>query len=251
MGWARLDDGFHDHPKLIGLSLEALGLWTKCLTWAHRHHGSSAQLGFVPVGLATMFAGSRGEKLGNELVTARLWDETDGGWLIHDYIDYLPASERPVTADDVRKSRSEAGKRGAEARWSKANGKQDDGKLLSDSYSKPMPPTRPEPLATTDVVAKEQKRATRIPPDWQPSPDLLSWAALTIPAVDVLRETPNFVDWWTAQPGAKGVKADWDATWRTWMRRQTPASSRRPSVTESNMAVVAEYASLDRLGVTQ
>jgi phage terminase Nu1 subunit (DNA packaging protein) len=29
-----------------------------------------------------------------------------------------------------------------------------------------------------------------------------------------------FVDYWIAQPGQKGVKTDWDATWRNWMRRK-------------------------------
>jgi hypothetical protein len=187
MGWARLDDSFHDHPKLIGLSLEALGLWTKCLTWAHRHHDSERAVGYLPEGLPALFAGSRAAKLSAELVAHRLWDRRsenesdvtewsrtgsgevavrhdrgDGeGWYIHGYADYLPASERPQTASDVRKARSEAGKRGAEARWAIANdGKPDskaDGKLPSRVDGKPMPPNptrpEPEPEATTDVVA--------------------------------------------------------------------------------------------------
>jgi len=154
MGWARLDDSFHDHPKLIGLSLEALGLWVKCFTWAHRHHGTSAIVGFLPNGLPETFAGSRGRKLGNELITHRLWDSVDGGWVIHDYADYLPASEKPTTANEVRNARSEAGKRGAAARWDKAEAKQDDAKLPSDGDGKPMPPTRPDPNPTATEVAE-------------------------------------------------------------------------------------------------
>ena len=30
----------------------------------------------------------------------------------------------------------------------------------------------------------------------------------------------QFRDYWHAQPGAKGRKADWDATWRNWCRRE-------------------------------
>lgn len=152
MGWARIDDSFHDHPKLIGLSLEALGLWVKCLTWAHRHHGSGTPMGHIPPELPQMFAGSRGKKLSEELSARALWDrDLDlGGWNIHDYIDYLPAAERPSTASDVSKARSEAGKRGAAARWDKANESQADSKLPSDDMAstdgKPMPPnpTRPD-----------------------------------------------------------------------------------------------------------
>jgi hypothetical protein len=158
MGWARIDDGFHDHPKLIGLPLEAVGLWTLALTWAHRHHGVSFGLfGHLPADLPVRLGGAKGKKLADMLTRHGLWDTEPnlGGWVIHDYIDYLPASEKPTTASEVRKARSEAGKRGAKAKWDKAKAEtsdwQDDGNLPEQSHSsangKTMPPnpnpTRP------------------------------------------------------------------------------------------------------------
>ena len=37
----------------------------------------------------------------------------------------------------------------------------------------------------------------------------------------------QFRDYWVAQPGAKGSKTDWLATWRNWVRthRQAPKKS--------------------------
>lgn len=32
-------------------------------------------------------------------------------------------------------------------------------------------------------------------------------------------EAAKFRDYWVAQPGQKGVKLDWPATWRNWCRR--------------------------------
>lgn len=32
-------------------------------------------------------------------------------------------------------------------------------------------------------------------------------------------ELDKFRDYWAAQPGQKGVKTDWPATWRNWVRR--------------------------------
>jgi hypothetical protein len=32
-------------------------------------------------------------------------------------------------------------------------------------------------------------------------------------------ELEKFRDWARSAPGQKGVKADWDATWRNWVRR--------------------------------
>lgn len=32
-------------------------------------------------------------------------------------------------------------------------------------------------------------------------------------------ELAKFRDYWAALPGQKGVKTDWPATWRNWVRR--------------------------------
>lgn len=80
-----------------------------------------------------------------------------------------------------------------------------------------------------------------------PGPKLLAWAAATIPAVDVLGETPGFVDYWISVAGAKALKADWDATWRGWMRRQKSATAEKPRVTaaQRNLATVAHFRNLE------
>ena len=154
MGWARIDDSLHDHPKMLGLSLESLGLWVKCLAWAHRHHDTD-EPGFLPLEIVKSFAGRRYLRLSSELTQRKLWDmsELSPGWWIHNYIDYLPASEKPESASKVSKARSEAGAKGAEARWGKnRNAKTrstQDGNLPSDHDA--PDPTRPDPtrLATT------------------------------------------------------------------------------------------------------
>lgn len=154
VGWARIDDSLHDHPKMLGLSLEALGLWVKCLAWAHRHHDSDDP-GFLPLDIVKSLGGRRYLRLSSELTQRKLWDisELSPGWWIHNYVDYLPASEKPGKAADVSKSRSEAGKKGAAKRWNK---QQDtdarstpDGKLPSGLDS--PDPTRPDQtrVATT------------------------------------------------------------------------------------------------------
>jgi hypothetical protein len=38
-------------------------------------------------------------------------------------------------------------------------------------------------------------------------------------------ELEKFRDYWTSQPGQKGTKTDWQATWRNWIRNAKPASS--------------------------
>jgi len=117
VGWARLDDGLDDHPKILALLDEdggatAVGLWILCLTWAHRNTRRRDQVhGKLPSGLPRRYLGPSARDAAMLLVKVKLWDETDdGGWVIHDFDAYLPTGE-------VRDKRSEAGKRGAEKRW--------------------------------------------------------------------------------------------------------------------------------------
>jgi hypothetical protein len=44
------------------------------------------------------------------------------------------------------------------------------------------------------------------------------WAKQERPDLDVRQVAEQFKDYWIAQAGQKGVKLDWDATWRNWVR---------------------------------
>lgn len=89
-----------------------------------------------------------------------------------------------------------------------------------------------EPSKTKTTSSSSRGRATtdrgsRLPDDFDATPDMIAWAREHTPLVGT-KETAGFVDYWRAQPGAKGRKTDWTATWRNWMRKaQTDAESRR------------------------
>lgn len=57
---------------------------------------------------------------------------------------------------------------------------------------------------------------------------MVEWARTDCPDVDGKRETERFCDYWRAISGAKGVKTDWPATWRNWMRRAQDNAPRSP-----------------------
>ena len=71
-------------------------------------------------------------------------------------------------------------------------------------------------------------RAHRLPADFEPSDQSRLTVMSEYPQVDIHREHAKFLDYWAAQPGQRGVKLDWDATWRNWMRRAGDESGRRP-----------------------
>lgn len=62
-------------------------------------------------------------------------------------------------------------------------------------------------------------KGTRLPSDFDPSPDLRRYAE-SVGVSDVPRMLEDFKDYWVSVAGARGVKLDWAATWRTWARTQ-------------------------------
>lgn len=93
MPWARLDDNFTDHPKVSGLSLAAIGLWTLALSHAARYQTDGFIDARVMDGLARR-GGRRRRHLIDELVGARLVDQDEGGYWFHDFLQYNPSREQ-------------------------------------------------------------------------------------------------------------------------------------------------------------
>jgi hypothetical protein len=78
--------------------------------------------------------------------------------------------------------------------------------------------------ASGELVAegKGKKRpgsaaGTRIASDWRPTGPTLD--AFSGEGVDAAACVAEFVDYWTSVPGPKGLKADWEAAFRNWVRR--------------------------------
>lgn len=65
-------------------------------------------------------------------------------------------------------------------------------------------------------------RGERLPADWNPDADDMAWARKERPDLGPEAEADRFRDYWTAKPGKDGVKLDWKATWRNWIRNARP-----------------------------
>ena len=64
-------------------------------------------------------------------------------------------------------------------------------------------------------------RGTRLSEQWQPSPELRSYAAgLGLSDKIIDRIAADFRDYWGDVPGARGLKLSWSGTWRVWCRRE-------------------------------
>lgn len=82
---------------------------------------------------------------------------------------------------------------------------------------------KPEP---TEGKGSRLPAVFSLPDDWLAfAQEARKWPQWTVEAV-----FQEFIDYWHAQPGGKGVKLDWFATWRNWIRRsRTPDGNWRPS----------------------
>ncbi len=82
----------------------------------------------------------------------------------------------------------------------------------------PCPQTLPHPPKARSKA--ESTSATRLPADWEPSDVDLDFCELTRPELTAKEVALRYRDYWIAQPGMKGRKADWPATWRNWVRNE-------------------------------
>jgi uncharacterized protein YdaU (DUF1376 family) len=81
---------------------------------------------------------------------------------------------------------------------------------------------------------REQQRGSRLPADFALTGNWISFCEQERPDLTPQKVFEQFKDYWTAQPGQKGVKLDWEATWRNWVRRQ---SQPRPSFAQQTADV--------------
>lgn len=104
MTWARLDDGFCDHPKTLRVwhrRPDALGLHARAISWVAKQETD----GHLPEEVVAMLQPDETERgaMVSALVEAEMWHENGEGFVIHDYLDYNPS--RQELTDKRKKDR--------------------------------------------------------------------------------------------------------------------------------------------------
>jgi hypothetical protein len=70
---------------------------------------------------------------------------------------------------------------------------------------------------------------SRLSEDWTLPFEWQEWAEKERPDLDIGTIAYGFRDFWIAKPGKDGRKADWQATWRNWVRNQRQQNGRPPA----------------------
>ena len=204
MSWARIDDAFDDHPKVLAV-LEheqggaAIGLWTLCLTYAHRNTLKRGKTpGLIAASLPRRYLGPGARELAAILVKEGLWDALPEGlgWMIHDFDQYLPT---PKTSE----ARAEAGRKGAASRWG-TKPKDDtepgsDGKLPSVHGNLPSGSHDPDGNAVANDGSRAHARRVQVVSGTggDPVPDAIqqpSVAAADEPRLTITQRSKRITD---------------------------------------------------------
>ncbi len=104
MTWLRLDDEFAENPKIAGLSDRAFRFHVAALCVCAGKLTDGAMTAKAVRVLAVTLEVDPKRRV-QELQSAGLWNPTDDGWVINDYLDYNPA------AADVKRERARNAKR--------------------------------------------------------------------------------------------------------------------------------------------
>lgn len=142
-------------------------------------------------------------------------------WSKHQRVDRPGKPRIPPPSESSRDSRESLAKPSCDPRETLATDLRSPN-IGSGNGSGPL--ARLEPESKTRLkVAKPRPAGTTIPKDWTLSPALKAWASNQgIAIADATSLSDAFLDYWLQQDPSrnKGAsKVDWDAAYRTWVRR--------------------------------
>jgi uncharacterized protein YdaU (DUF1376 family) len=128
---------------------------------------------------------------------------------------------------------SEAGKRGAAKRW----GTPPNGEANSPPNATPIATNNHKPITNNH---KKEQRGSRLANDLFFPKEWCDFLVEQRPELNAQKTFDQFKDYWISQAGQKGVKLDWFATWRNWVRstnapKQNPADIARITVPMNNL----------------
>lgn len=146
MAWAKVDDGWWCHPKVLPLSKGARGVWISTLSWSCHQRRDT-----VPPSMVALVGGDDGDCA--ELVAAGLWVEAVDGFRIHGWAEYQDRS--------LSEKRAEAGAKGGRA----SKRKQSEVASEANGQAGPSRPFPSRPYPDSPSVSEMTNQAAPQPVD--------------------------------------------------------------------------------------
>jgi hypothetical protein len=248
MPWLRLDDQFSDHPKIVEAGPLAGWLHVCGMLYCSRLLTD----GFIPAGQVRKLADvDNATELAERLISVGLWDRADGGYQVHDYLDYNPSRSKVLAEREANAARQG---RYRERHSSISN---DVSNAVTDTVSNappvptptPVPSTQPEP----EPKPEDEVRVTAPPSPSDPvviaTAEMVSEASFVgdempailkavarsfelVPDFDT-RDGPYEASQWAAYystgKGARKQPTNWVASFRKWLKQEVKYERRDAS----------------------
>lgn len=256
--YAALAAAYYDDPAIIAVGPDAELWYVRALAWCAGHPETDGviplevalyRLGIPDAMSRVITCDSHGLVAKNDdSVSVTSWVKWNDSWRdIQERTESKRAaararkarerarkSEQPTQGNVTRDMGRDMGRDNTRDTRNKEKGERRKENITTSLLVSPHAEGITETVAETQTVAADaapattntskpskasKAKGTRLPDGWVPDDTLAAWTRANAPAAANLLEVERFRDYWTAQPGAKGRKTDWDATWRNWARR--------------------------------
>lgn len=202
MVWAKVDDQYPLHRKILPAGIEALGFDVAGWCYCNRYETD----GFIADDLLpTVYPPLKNpKKVADKLVEVGRWDRVRGGYRVHDFLEFNPSAEQVRT---TRQARSEAGSRGASKANSPANSRTNS---PANSSANSSANETANPQQTAEQLAEQNGRpVSRIPLPQEP----VTPETNTSPPAEA-----SFAAFWKRYPPRSGKKLDKGKALTVWKR---------------------------------
>lgn len=212
--WIKMRSDLHTHPKVVRISsalhadrLRVIGglhaVW--CLFDAHSEDGSLDGYSLDAIdelicwaGFATALQAVGWLVFANDSVSLPRFDEHNG------------RSAKRRVMETERKRRERFANSAEKSSASEADTKRTREEKIREETSS----------LRSEVERASPSHGSRLPSDWKLPDDWASWAKTQRPDLNPVDIADKFADYWHSVAGAKGRRADWQATWRNWVRSE-------------------------------
>jgi hypothetical protein len=159
--------------------------------------------------------------------------EIEGGLALHNFDRHngQTAKERALTAKRVAKHKAIT------------EGKTEDSpKGNGQSVSQALPKEEKK-RKEKNIKTKAEARGSRLPSDWVPDDEDIAFCKKKRKDLDPIELGERFRDHWIAVAGSDGVKLNWKAAWRNWVRKERTANGTLPTAALASKPIlpVEEY----------
>lgn len=189
-------------------------------------------------------AKSRDERAAVDTVLREFFELLDDAYVNHRCEEEIAKAQARISAAQSN------GKRGGRPKKNPAGSEAETHEkptgLLLGSKMETQQKAHHTPDTSNQSEEQDQKllaspRGSRLPTDWQPPDDWLTWATAERPEVDARNEAAKFADFWRSKAGKDARKTDWLATWRNWIRNARGSPSRPAQQPGAKPSAAADF----------